>query len=76
MNDQLLIGKTASVATLTLNRPDKANAPNAALMEALAAAARLHGATVMDTRAADLADLVRSALEPGLKERIHEYRKG
>jgi enoyl-CoA hydratase len=41
-----------------------------------AAAARLHAATVTDTRAADLADLVRSAIEPGLKERIREYRKG
>ena len=41
-----------------------------------AAAARLHAATVTDSRAADLADLVRSALEPGLKERIREYRKG
>ncbi|MBE0620649.1 MAG: enoyl-CoA hydratase/isomerase family protein [Burkholderiales bacterium] len=41
-----------------------------------AAAARLHSATVADTRAADLADLVRSAIEPGLKERISEYRKG
>jgi len=40
------------------------------------AAARLHAATVTDTRAADLADLIRSALEPGLKERIREYRKG
>lgn len=40
------------------------------------AAARLHAATVSDTRAADLADLVRSAIEPGLKERIREYRKG
>lgn len=40
-----------------------------------AAAARLHAATVNDTRAADLADLVRSAIEPGLKERISEYRK-
>ena len=41
-----------------------------------AAAARLHAATVTDTRAADLSDLVRSAAEPGLKERIREYRKG
>jgi enoyl-CoA hydratase/carnithine racemase len=41
-----------------------------------AAAARLHAATVVDSRAADLADLVRSAIEPGLKERIREYRKG
>ena len=41
-----------------------------------AAAARLYAATVTDSRAADLADLVRSALEPGLKERIREYRKG
>ena len=41
-----------------------------------AAAARLNAATVSDTRAADLADLVRSAVEPGLKERIREYRKG
>jgi len=41
-----------------------------------AAAARLHSATVVDSRAEDLADLVRSAIEPGLKERIREYRKG
>ena len=41
-----------------------------------AAAARLNAATVADSRAEDLADLVRSALEPGLKERIREYRKG
>ncbi|MBE0624279.1 MAG: enoyl-CoA hydratase/isomerase family protein [Burkholderiales bacterium] len=41
-----------------------------------AAAARMHAATVIDTRAADLADLVRSASEPGLKERIREYREG
>jgi enoyl-CoA hydratase len=41
-----------------------------------AAAARLHAATVSDSRAADLSDLVRSAVEPGLKERIREYRKG
>ena len=41
-----------------------------------AAAARLHAATVADTRAADLADLVRSAIEPGMKERIREYREG
>ena len=33
-------------------------------------------ATLTDSRAADLADLVRSAVEPGLKERIREYRKG
>ena len=41
-----------------------------------AAAARLNAATVVDSRAGDLADLVRSAIEPGLKERIREYRKG
>ena len=41
-----------------------------------AAAARLNAATVADSRAEDLADLVRSAIEPGLKERIREYRKG
>jgi len=41
-----------------------------------AAAARLHAATINDSRAANLADLVRSAIEPGLKERIREYRKG
>lgn len=41
-----------------------------------AAAARLYTASVSDSRAADLADLVRSAIEPGLKERIREYRKG
>ncbi|TSA14095.1 MAG: enoyl-CoA hydratase/isomerase family protein [Betaproteobacteria bacterium] len=40
------------------------------------AAARLNTATVADTRAPDLADLIRSAIEPGLKERIGEYRKG
>lgn len=41
-----------------------------------AAAARLHAATVADSRAQDLADLVRSAIEPGLKQRIRDYRKG
>jgi len=41
-----------------------------------AAAARLCAATVTDSRAADMADLVASAAEPGLKERIREYRKG
>ena len=40
------------------------------------AAARLFAASLVDTRAVDLSDLVRSASEPGLKERIREYRKG
>lgn len=40
-----------------------------------AATARLNAATVTDSRAVDLADLVGSAIEPGLKERIREYRK-
>jgi len=39
-------------------------------------AASLDAATVTDTRAAEPADLVRSAIEPALKERIREYRKG
>ncbi len=38
MNDELLIEKTVSVATLTLNRPGKANALNATLVQALSAA--------------------------------------
>ncbi len=50
-------------------------AANEAEQLSVAAAARLHAATVTDSRAADLADLVRSAAEPGLKERIREYRK-
>lgn len=37
------------------------------------AAARLYRATTADRRDADLADLVRSAAEPGLKMRIAEY---
>ena len=41
-----------------------------------AAAARLFAATVTESRAADMADLVASAAEPGVKERIREYRKG
>ncbi len=40
-----------------------------------AAAARLYAATVTNSRTADLSDLVLSALEPGLKERMREYRK-
>ena len=40
-----------------------------------AAAARLLAATVTDSRAVDMADLVASAADPGLKERILEYRK-
>jgi enoyl-CoA hydratase/carnithine racemase len=39
------------------------------------AAARLHAATLADTRAADMADLVASAALPGLKARIAAYRK-
>ncbi len=39
------------------------------------ATSRLHAATLTDTRAADLADLVASAARPGLKARIAEYRK-
>jgi enoyl-CoA hydratase/carnithine racemase len=38
------------------------------------AAARLAAATVPDTRAADMADLVASVAEPGLAERIKAYR--
>jgi enoyl-CoA hydratase/carnithine racemase len=38
------------------------------------AAARLAAATVTDTRAADMADLVASVAEPGLAERIKAYR--
>lgn len=40
------------------------------------AAARLRAATVTDTRAADMADLVASAAVPGLKARIAAYRSG
>jgi enoyl-CoA hydratase/carnithine racemase len=39
------------------------------------ATARLHAATVPDTRAADMADLIASAALPGLKTRIDGYRK-
>ncbi len=39
-----------------------------------AAAGRLHAATVPDTRAQDMADLVASVGEPGLAERIKAYR--
>src|SRR5512140_903949 len=38
MNQELLIEKKAAVTTLTLNRPDKANALDAGLVDALAAA--------------------------------------
>jgi enoyl-CoA hydratase/carnithine racemase len=41
-----------------------------------AAAARLHAATLTDTRAQDMADLVASVAEPGLAERIKAYRDG
>ena len=36
-------------------------------------AARLYAVTTPDTRDADLAELVRSAARPGLKQRISEY---
>lgn len=39
------------------------------------AAARLHAATVVDTRSEDMADLVASVAEPGLIERIKVYRE-
>lgn len=38
-------------------------------------ACRLYGSTVVDSRAADMADLVESASSPSLKKRIHAYRK-
>src|SRR5881409_3167576 len=38
MSDEILIGVADDVATVTLNRPDKRNAMNAALLHALAAA--------------------------------------
>src|SRR6266581_3147294 len=38
MSDEILIGVADDVATVTLNRPDKRNAMNAALLRALAAA--------------------------------------
>lgn len=50
-------------------------ARRAALL-APAAAARLHAATVADTRAQDMADLVASVAEPGLHERIKAFRDG
>ena len=37
------------------------------------AAARLHHATISDTRSADMADLVESVMRPGLQARIAEY---
>jgi enoyl-CoA hydratase/carnithine racemase len=40
------------------------------------AAARLRAATVADTRAQDMVDLVASVAEPGLAERIKAYRDG
>ena len=40
------------------------------------AAIRLRAATVADTRAADMADLVASVTEPGFKARIAAYRSG
>lgn len=50
-------------------------ADHAALL-APAATVRLHAATVADTRAQDMADLVASVAEPGLAERIKAYRDG
>jgi enoyl-CoA hydratase/carnithine racemase len=41
-----------------------------------AATARLHAATLTDTRAQDMADLVASVAEPGLAERIKAFRDG
>lgn len=40
-----------------------------------AAAAALHRRTVIDSRAADMAELARSISTPGLKERIRKYRE-
>lgn len=40
-----------------------------------AAAAALHRRTVIDSRAEDMAELVRSVSTPGLKERIRRYRE-
>jgi enoyl-CoA hydratase/carnithine racemase len=40
-----------------------------------AAVARLNAATVVDTRAQDIADLVASLAEPGLRDRIRTFRE-
>jgi hypothetical protein len=40
-----------------------------------AAVARLNAATVVDSRAQDIADLVASLAEPGLRDRIRTFRE-
>lgn len=42
---------------------------------AATAVARLHAATIVDTRAQDMADLVASLAEPGLHDRIRAFRE-
>ena len=46
-----------------------------ALLLSPEAAARLHAATLRDTRALDMADLVASAAAPGIKARIAQFRE-
>jgi hypothetical protein len=48
--------------------------PASATTIAPEATAALFGATVVDTRAADMADLVATAGRPGLKSRVQAYR--
>jgi enoyl-CoA hydratase/carnithine racemase len=52
-----------------------ADAVRAAAMLSADAKVRLFSATTPDTRDVDLADLVRSAALPGLKDRIRSYRR-
>lgn len=54
----------------------EAEALNVSLALDADARRRLHRATVVDTRDADMADLVASVTAPGVKERIRRYRAG
>ena len=74
--EALRIGFLREIAAATDWQPCIQRAADEAQQLAPAAAARLHAATVSDSRAVDLADLVRSVIEPGLKERIRAYRIG
>ncbi|WP_336490795.1 enoyl-CoA hydratase/isomerase family protein [Methylobacterium nigriterrae] len=70
LEDGFLTGQTPIAAW-----PDAiAAAADVATRLSSEAAAALYGATVSDTRAQDLSDLVASAARPGLKERIRAYR--
>lgn len=72
--EALDLGFATELATATAWTELTADALRSALTLSPDASASLHAATVRDTRTADMADLVASAAQPGIKARIARFQ--